>query len=151
MRPRGSTRNFLTVLRHFWHSFSTRKTFCQLQGSADTPSARAYSFNLKNLSLHNITPCFLSYVQYHTRHAWHVKYHTYCFILVFLMNLPKFSFWWFFLFSPHESTACRISHPGHPTLLTHTSVIRHCLSYLLRTPSNHWTLLFRHHAKGSQN
>jgi hypothetical protein len=46
---------------------------------------------LHSLNL-NITPCFLSYVQYHTRHV-HVKYHTYFFILVFSMKLPKFRFW----------------------------------------------------------
>jgi hypothetical protein len=37
------------------------------------------------------------------------------------MKLPNFRFWQFFLFSPHESTACRISHPSCPILFTHTS------------------------------
>ncbi len=37
------------------------------------------------------------------------------------MNLPKVGFWQFFSFSPHESTACIISHLSCPTLFTHTS------------------------------
>ncbi len=32
VRPHGTTRNFLTVLRRFWHSVSTRKIYCRLQG-----------------------------------------------------------------------------------------------------------------------
>ncbi len=32
VRPRGTMRNFLIVLRRFWHSVSTRKIYCRLQG-----------------------------------------------------------------------------------------------------------------------
>jgi hypothetical protein len=32
VRPCGTTRNFLTVLHHFWHFVSTRKICRQLQG-----------------------------------------------------------------------------------------------------------------------
>ncbi len=32
VRPCGSTQNFLTVLRHFWHSVSMRKIYRQLRG-----------------------------------------------------------------------------------------------------------------------
>ncbi len=32
VRPRGTTRNFLTVLHHFWHSVSTRKIYRRLRG-----------------------------------------------------------------------------------------------------------------------
>ncbi len=87
-----------------------------------------------SFSLYNITPCYLSYVQYHARHVWHVKYHPYFFILIFLMNPPKVSSWQFFLFSPHESTACIISHPGIPHY-SHTPHISHPHSNPLRIQS----------------
>jgi hypothetical protein len=32
VRPRGTMRHFLTVLRHFWHSISMGKIYRQLQG-----------------------------------------------------------------------------------------------------------------------
>jgi hypothetical protein len=35
VRPRGTTQNFLTVLRHFWHSISTRKICCRLRGYSE--------------------------------------------------------------------------------------------------------------------
>jgi hypothetical protein len=35
VRPCGTTQNFLTVLRHFWHFVSTRKICCQLQGYSE--------------------------------------------------------------------------------------------------------------------
>jgi hypothetical protein len=35
VRPRGTTRNFLTVLRHFWHSVSRRKIYCRLRGYSE--------------------------------------------------------------------------------------------------------------------
>jgi hypothetical protein len=103
------------------HAHVPTRTSCAATVSSARPSAYTFKIShLKRFSLYNITTCFMLYVHYHTWHVWHVKYHTYFFILVFLMNHPKVSFWQFFLLSPHESTACRISHPTHPTLFTHT-------------------------------